>query len=150
MKDFLWRNLKWKPSVRWCYGKELWDRRLSPPFKSKDQTISTADQNQRKKKKSTTCTLVIEPKIDIHMEEQQPIKLWSNSVLQAPHFSRLVFFSSQIKGKREKKGRQEGENTQKILTQEHQLFWSSPQQLNRLSQKLPHQNLTLHKAFPLA
>lgn len=41
-----------------------------------------------------TCNLVINPKIDIQREQQQPSKLQSNfsSMLQAPGFSRLVFF----------------------------------------------------------
>lgn len=139
-----------KPSVRWYYGKELWNRTV-PTFLIKVADHTNSWSELKKKKKSTTCTLVTEPKIDIHTEEQQPIKLWSNSssLLQALISADWHFFLQRSRERREERRRWRGEHT-KILTLQHQIFWSSPQQPNHLSQKLPHQNLTLHKAFPLA
>lgn len=97
-----------------------------------------------------TYTLVIKQKADLHREQQQPSKLQSNftSMFQALGYSGLAFFLDQKKEERDK----EREGKKKVLTleqQEHQLFWSSLQQLSHLSQKLPHQNLKLHKVFPL-
>lgn len=87
-----------------------------PTFLIKVADHTNSWSELKKKKKSTTCTLVTEPKIDIHMEEQQPIKLWSNSssLLQALISADWHFFFKD-QGKGEEKGQDEGENTQKSL-----------------------------------
>lgn len=130
---------------------EQWENRPGLPFNSKCQTPARADQNKRKmekkKRKKTTCNLVINPKIAVQREQQQPSKLQSNFsfMLQAPGFKRLWRFCRPRKG-----GGWDKRENEETLTPEHQLFCSSLQQPSHSSQKLPPRNLIPHRVSPPA
>lgn len=120
------------------------------PFNFKCQTPARAEQNKRKmkkKRKKTTCNLVINPKIAVQREQQQASKLQSNFSFmpQAPGFRRLWGFCRSREG-----GGGDKRKNEETLTPEHQLFCSSLQQPSHSSQKLPPQSLSPHRVSPPA
>lgn len=128
---------------------EQWESRPGLPFNSKCQAPARADQNKRKmkKRKKTTCNLVINPKIAVQREQQQPSKLQSNFsfMLQAPGFRRLWGFCRSREG-----GGGDKRKKEETLTPEHQLFCSSLQQPGHSRQKLPPQSPIPHRVSPPA
>lgn len=92
------------------------EQETAPTFLIKVADHTNSWSELKKKKKSTTCTLVTEPKIDIHMEEQQPIKLWSNSssLLQALISADWHFFLQRSREGRGERRRWRGEHKKSL------------------------------------
>lgn len=80
-------------------GKTDLDCLSIPSVKLQPEPIKIREK-WKKKRKKTTCNLVINPKIAVQREQQQPSKLQSNFsfMLQAPGFKRLWRFCRPRKG----------------------------------------------------